>query len=146
MPFYSDTNAMWRRFAPDDAGHPVVKAAMDTILRQGETLHISAQNLIEFQSVATRPIEGNGLGLTSAEANEKAHELEAFFEFLPDTPDIYLQWRSLVEKYDVRGKQVHDARLVAVMLSYGLTDLLTLNPSDFRRFTEINVVEPKDVQ
>ncbi len=51
-------------------------------------------------------------------------------------------WRQLVDRYDVRGRQVHDARLVAVMLTYDITHLLTLNAADFYRFEEITVVVP----
>ena len=34
----------------------------------------------------------------------------------------------------VGGSQVHDANIVATMLSYGERRLLTLNASDFRRY------------
>jgi predicted nucleic acid-binding protein len=33
----------------------------------------------------------------------------------------------------VRGVQVHDARLAAIMQAYGLTRILTLNQPDFLR-------------
>lgn len=102
---------MWRRFAPDDPRHSIVKAAMDTLLRQGATLAISAQNLIEFRALATRPANVNGLGMTTTEAADKAREIEAFFTFLPDTADIYPHWRTLADAYEVKGKQVHDTRL-----------------------------------
>lgn len=146
MSYYADTNCMWRRFDLTDARQPIVKAAMDTLINRGESLAISAQNLIEYRAVATRPTDVNGLGLTAAVAATRVREFESVFSFLPDTPDIYLHWRTLVEKYDVKGKQVHDTRLVAVMLTHGITHLLTFNSADFRRFSEITVVEPQDVR
>ena len=88
----------------------------------------------------------NGLGLTREQANEKAGEMKALFAFLPETPDIYLRWRTLMETCEVGGRQVHDARLVAVMLAHNVTHFLTFNASDFRRFPEITVVEPQEVQ
>jgi hypothetical protein len=45
----------------------------------------------------------------------------------------------------VSGKQVHDARIVALMQALGVTRLLTLNPSDFSRYPEITIIEPQDV-
>ena len=33
-----------------------------------------------------------------------------------------------------RGKQVHDANLVATMLAHGIRRLLTFNLADFQRF------------
>lgn len=45
--------------------------------------------------------------------------------------------------FPTRGKQVHDANLVATMLVHGVTRLLTFNAADFRRFgTLIEVVAP----
>ena len=100
---------------------------------------------MEYQALATRPTDVNGLGLTRAEANAKAFTIEAFFSLLPETADIYPHWRNLMNMYEVNGKVVHDARLVAVMLAHGITHILTANASHFRRFVEITVVEPKDV-
>lgn len=45
-----------------------------------------------------------------------------------------------METVDVRGRQVYDARLVAVMLAHGITHILTFNGNHFRRFTGITVV------
>ncbi len=146
MVYLLDTNVMWRRFDLSDARHQLVKAALDALIMRGETLAITAQNFLEYQSLATRPIAVNGLGLTRNEANDKAKEIEALFEFLPDTPDIYPYWRMLMESCNVGGRQVHDARLIAVMLAHGVTHFLTLNPSDFRRFAQITVIELQDIK
>jgi hypothetical protein len=45
----------------------------------------------------------------------------------------------------VRGRQVHDTRLVALMQAHGVVELLSLNPGDFRRYTEIQCRTPEDV-
>ena len=108
----------------------------------GEGVCITAQNLIEFQAVATLPLNVNGLGYSTAEASRKADEIKAMFSFLPDTPAIFNYWRHLVDRHEVVGRQIHDARLVAVMLAYDISHLLTLNPAHFRRFDEITVIEP----
>ena len=69
MAYLLDTNCMWRRFIASDPDHSRVKAKIDTLLRNGETLYITAQNMIEFQAVATRPTTANGLGLSSSDTN-----------------------------------------------------------------------------
>ena len=45
--------------------------------------------------------------------------------------------RTLVHRYQVRGKNIHDANVVAVMLTHGVRRLATFNSADFRRFDEI---------
>lgn len=146
MPVLGDTNIIWRRFAPHDPHYPEIKNAIDTLLLQGDTIYITPQNLIEFYALATRPSSANGLGLTSQEANAKIKQIETFFPLLEEIPSIYSYWRILMESYECHGRQVYDARLVAVMMAHGIKAILTRNPSDFRRFHDIQVVEPHEVQ
>ena len=50
-----------------------------------------------------------------------------------------------VATHAVIGKQVHDARLAALMASYRLKRILTLNPRDFTRYPTIEPLTPTDV-
>jgi predicted nucleic acid-binding protein len=58
---------------------------------------------------------------------------------------VFSYWRDLVATNDVKGKNAHDARLVAAMQRHGLTDLLSFNKPDFARFTAINAFTPAEV-
>ncbi|MDB9519179.1 hypothetical protein PN466_19730 [Roseofilum reptotaenium CS-1145] len=42
----------------------------------------------------------------------------------------------------ILGKRTHDARLVAVMISYHITHILTFNLSDFITKSTLVVVDP----
>jgi predicted nucleic acid-binding protein len=64
---------------------------------------------------------------------------------LPDSEAIYHEWRRLVVTHSVSGVKVHDARLAAAMKVHGIEHLLTLNPDDFTRYTDITVVHPGTV-
>jgi predicted nucleic acid-binding protein len=77
----------------------------------------------------------NGLGLSPVDAEAKASAFESTFPLLAETPDIYPAWKALVGALGVIGKQVHDARLVAVCHVHGVTHLLTFNTSHFARLT-----------
>jgi hypothetical protein len=55
------------------------------------------------------------------------------------------EWKRLLSAYHVLGVKVHDARLVSVMLAAGIAAVITLNESDFRRFSEVSVVTPADI-
>ncbi len=122
--------------------NPDAVNAINTLRSQGEQLHSVPQNLIEFWSVYTRPIERNGLGRTLTEAQAEINRLKTLFPLLLDTSAIYEEWERLVVVYAVRGVNVHDARLVAAMLVHGLTHILTFNISDFARYSEITAVHP----
>ena len=140
-----DTNILLRIVQPAAPAHSVAVEAVASILAVGDNVLITAQNLIEFWSVATRPIEVNGLGWSAALVGSEIQQLQLQFPMLEDAPDIFTNWLQLVKQYDVQGKKVHDARLVAVMQTYQVNHLLTFNGVDFQRFTDITVIHPSDL-
>ncbi len=111
-----------------DAQYPVAQHAIYTLHGQGETIHVAPQNLVEFRNSATRPVAVNGFGFPPAVVEAKATIFEATFSLLPETPDIYPAWETLVQAAGVVGKQVHDARLVALCHVYG-PGLVVVNPN-----------------
>lgn len=144
-----DTNILVRLANTVDANHAVAVRAVLELHRRGETLHLTPQVLIEFRNVATRPTGVNGLGLSAAVTEAQAAGFEASFPLLPETPDIYPAWKNIVSSLGVVGKQVHDARLVAVCHALGVTHLLTFNVVHFMRMASsapgLVVVDPATV-
>ncbi|MGO8907951.1 MAG: type II toxin-antitoxin system VapC family toxin [Bradyrhizobium sp.] len=144
-----DTNVLGRLANLTDAQHGVASQAVVELHRRGEVLHVTPQVLVEFRNVATRPIALNGLGLSTVDAEAQAAGFEAAFLLLAETPDIYPAWKALVGALGIIGKQVHDARLVAVCHVHAVTHLLTFNVSDFVRMAgfgpAVVVVDPATV-
>ena len=99
----------------------------------GPAVHVTPQVMVEFRNVATRPVAANGLGLSTADTEALAATFEARFPLLPKTPDIYPAWKALVGGLGVIGKQVHDARLVAICHVHAVTHLVTFNVAHFTR-------------
>jgi predicted nucleic acid-binding protein len=126
-----DTSILARLTNTADALHAVAAQAVLELHQRGEVLHVTAQNLIEFRNLATRPKAVNGLGLSVAEAEAKAAVFEGKFPLLAETPDIYPAWKALVGALGVIGKRVHDARLVAVCHVHAVTHVLTFNVPHF---------------
>ena len=123
-----------------------VSRAVSMLFDRGDELHVIGQNLIEFWAVATRAINENGLGLAITEAALELDKLKTTFTVLPDLADVLPLWEELVVQHQVRGKQSHDARLVAAMKVYNLIHLLTFNTTDFKRYLGITVVDPASVK
>ena len=146
MAYLLDTSILGRLANANDAQCAVATQAVLKLHDRGETLHIAPQVMIEFRSVATRPIQVNGLGLSLEDAESLAATFEARFSLLPDTAGIYTAWKQLVLGLGVAGKQVHDARHVAVCHVHGISHVLTFNVSHFARFAGfgpgIIVVDP----
>jgi predicted nucleic acid-binding protein len=144
-----DTSVLGRLANRSDAAHAVAQAAVAELHRRGEVLHVTAQNLIEFRNFATRPAGVNGLGLAPAAAAALAAAFEAAFPLLVETPAVYPAWRVVVDTLGVIGKQVHDARLVAVCHVHRVTHLLTFNVTHFTRLAAappgVAVIDPASV-
>lgn len=117
--------------------------AMSLIVR--DRVFITSQNIVEFWVVATRPTQVNGLGWSVEQTRTEIEQILSQFPQLEETPQIFPHWLNLVTSYQIQGKRVHDARLVAVMLAHGVTHLLTFNPDDFRSINEIVVVHPQAI-
>lgn len=140
-----DTNIVLRLGDKRHVMHGEALAAIDWLDANGHECVIVPQVLYEYWVVATRPLENNGLGMSVSEADGAISQSVEFFRLLLDERGIFTFWRDLVATNDVKGKNAHDARLVAAMQRHGLTDLLSFNKSDFARFAAINAVSPADV-
>jgi predicted nucleic acid-binding protein len=51
--------------------------------------------------------------------------------------------KRLVLRHGVTGGKVYDARLVAVANVYRVDGILTFNAGDFRRYGNLNIIEPE---
>jgi len=149
MAYLVDTSILVRLANASDVQHSIAARAVVELHRRGELLHVTPQVLVEFRNVATRPKTANGAGLPIADAEMHAGTFEAQFPLLVETPDIYPTWKTLAGALGVIGKQVHDARLVAVCHVHAVTHLLTFNVGHFGRLAGfgpgIAVVDPATI-
>ena len=147
MAWLLDTNILGRLANSDDPFHLLTVSAIVSLHRKGEVLHITPQVLIEFRCFSSRPVEVNGLGLTAYASKIKADLFELSFPLIAESPDIFEAWKSLVEVAGTIGKQVHDARLLAVCGVHGITHLLTFNVKHFEQLAkfmpEVKIVDPR---
>ena len=146
MPYLGDTNILLRFTNANDPEHEMVADAVRSLGLQGETVYYTQQNRREFWNVCTRPAASNGLGYSIPETLARLDEVDAVFTRLSEHPQYGPEWDRLVTHYGVTGRAVHDAQLVASMLTHGITHILTLNIADFTRYTEITAVHPGDLQ
>lgn len=140
-----DTNVLLRIADTSASQHNIAIYTITEILKLGDKCVITAQVLVEFWVVATRPLEVNGLGWTSEETKERINQFMTQFILLEETKDIFTNWFQLVKDHDIKGKRSHDIRLLAVMKSHKITHLLSFNPKDFIKLPDIIIVHPQDI-
>lgn len=140
-----DTNILLRVAHAGSPDRALTMSVVVVLRKAGMELCLVPQVIYEYWAVATRPASVNGLGMTATAAEDSLKQLLEGFTLRLDERGIYAHWRTLVTQHDVKGKNAHDARLVAAMNRHGLTHLLTYNTADFQRYAGITVLSPADV-
>ncbi len=144
MRYLLDTGILLRLPDRADPLHAIVREALRNLARH--ELVTSTQNIAEFWNVCTRPAAARGgLGLTTQATQWRLRLLERFIDVLGEPPSAYRKWKTLLATCNVQGRQVHDARLAALMQAYRITRILTLNAPDFARYPHIEAVMPLDI-
>jgi predicted nucleic acid-binding protein len=129
-----DTNVL---LAATDEGRPEHRDAVTVVndWAAGHTeLCTSGQVLREYLAVATRPAGKNGLGLDLADALGNVRAIRERTVLLAEDAKVADRLLGLLADVECRGKQVHDANLVATMLVHGIRTVVTMNLEDFIRF------------
>ncbi len=144
---FIDTDVMVIACNPNDPRSIVARARIAQLESAG-TGAISHQIVREFVSAVTRPITSpsptrRGLGFSSAQAWDSIRHILTRIGLLGDDAAGLEQLEILSRKTDCRGKQIHDANIVATMLAHGERQLLSFNGRDFARYADvIEVVIP----
>jgi predicted nucleic acid-binding protein len=135
MAYLVDTGILLRLTNIQDPQHSVVRQAVEALVDRREELYLTTQNAAEYWNVSTRPISENCVGLPPAAVITPLEQtIEPICTVLVERRALYSELKRLMAKYSVVGKQVHDARLVAMMLVWQIENVLTLNERDFRRY------------
>ncbi len=144
-PVFLDTNIILRWNIAEAPQHAAVRGAVTLLIGAGHPLWVSVQVMREFAAVMTRP-QTFGSPLPESAVAERIRALVARLNVAEETLVVHRKLLGLMESYPMGGKQIHDANIVATMLAFGIPILLTLNLSDFARFSNrITLVSIDDV-
>jgi predicted nucleic acid-binding protein len=139
---FIDTNVLLRATVVQFPDYELVKPYIDQCIARGDDLWISGQVIREYFNQTTRP-QSFMKPLTGAQISLQYKKLRAVFSVAYETEAVIEQIVTLLQKYQVQGKQVHDANLVAAMLVHGISTLLTLNTVAFQRYSDqIGLISP----
>lgn len=147
MIYLVDTNVLLHYLHTTDPNYATVQSAVNKLWSNNNELKTTSQNFAEFWRVSTKSIDKNGYGDSISQTNRLLLSAEKIFPLLSDSPATYSDWRRLIVEYNVSGLQTFDARLVASMVSNGVTRILTFNTKHFVRYSPegIVVVDPATI-
>ena len=145
MDYLVDTSVLVRTVHPPDPSRAIAVRALRTLGSAGHRLCVLPQNLAEFWFTCTRPVDSNGLGYSFARTRRYISTFETIFELFYETPEVYREWRRLLDQYESSGRHLFDARLAAAAKFHGFDQVLTFDVAHFRRYSGIMVTHPADV-
>lgn len=130
---FIDTNILVYATIVGAPFHNQARQALQTSWDNEDTLWISRQILREYAMVVTRP-QTFMQPLKSEVAIQQLQSFMTQFQIADDNAGVTTQWLNLIKTIGVNGKQVHDANIVATILAYNISHLLTHNMADFNRY------------
>lgn len=138
---FLDTNVLVYATVPEAPRHEEASQAVERLASAGVQSWISRHVVREYLATLTRP-QLFGSPPPIAVVVAAVHTFESQFNVAEDGPLVTLRLLELIQQVAVGGKQVHDANIVATMLTNGITHLLTANAADFARFAGVITVVP----
>ncbi len=140
-PVFVDTNVLIYASFPELSLSDVARHHLNILRGRELPVWTSRQVLREFLATATRP--GTLSSLPSMDSIVDALRLWAEQLTIADEDaEVTQHLLTLLMNPGARGKQVHDANIVATMRRYGIFYLLTHNASDFVRYAPSIAVLP----
>ncbi len=106
----------------------------------GVDLFLGTQVLREYLVVATRPIENNGLGMTTDHALDNIKRFQKRASLVAETlqaGELFLEWAG---KYQIRGKRLHDLQILATASAAGMHALITANMKDYPNSSALSII------
>lgn len=137
---FVDTNVLLAATDRDRPQHQYALNFLDEGLRGSLRLFVTGQIFREYLVVATRPRDVNGLGLSPRDALKNVRGFKTVLQVLPEDDETAGALMTMIQKYELKGKRIHDANLIASMIRHGLHRLKTYNPSDFKAFPDVDLV------
>ena len=133
---FIDTNILIQLHVDVAPRHIEAFAAVERLIAEQRALWISRQILREYASVLTRP-QPYAPPLSAREVSVQIRLLETRYLVADEDAATTAALCGLLDTILIGGKQIHDANIVATMLTNNITHLLTLNTADFIRFSGI---------
>lgn len=139
---FVDTNILLRATVVNIPLHQECETLIKKMWSENIDLWISRQVIREYLVQVTHP-HTLAVPLSIDQVMQQISIIQTLFHVADDIYQTTSQLIFLLQNYSIRGKQIHDANIVATMLTYGIDTLLTLNIEDFKRFQDrINSISP----
>jgi len=132
-PVFLDTSLLVAASVKLHPGNQAARAYLTKLAERETPTCISPQVCREFLVVLTRqPVEGRRFSVEEGLA--ALDEWLQSCSVVDEDEEVVVELHRLVQRYQVKGKPVHDCNIVATMLTHDIKRLGTRNAADFDRY------------
>jgi len=135
-----DTNVLLEATDEGRRFHVQAQSLFRNAFDDGVDLFIGTQVLREYLVVVTRPIEKNGLGMTTGFALDNVRRLQARVSLVAETLQagkLFIEWAG---RYRISGKRLHDLQILAIASVAGMHALITANEKDYPEAKPLTII------
>lgn len=137
-----DTNLLVYAHREDSAFHAAAKAVVEALRHQPAPWAVPWPCIHEFIAIVTHPnIYRPPSGLQEAFGFLEALLASPQLELLAESPGYFDKVRALAIAAKLRGPRIHDARIAAICLHHGVSELWSAD-RDFSLFPPLKVRNP----
>jgi toxin-antitoxin system PIN domain toxin len=137
-----DTNILVYAHRVESAFHEAARAAITSALESGTPFALPWPCVHEFLSTVTNPRIANGPTPVALAVEQMGEMLRSdLVALLSEASGHYATLSQLLLAANVMGPLVHDARIAAICIDNGITELWTAD-RDFRRFPGLRLRNP----
>ncbi len=106
-------------------------------------LYITRQIIREYLNVMTKP-DNLKYFINKYDLIQDIEYFQENFIVLDEKESTTRNLLNLVHKFEIKGRQIHDANIVASMLANNIKNIFTHNVKDFERYNSLINVIPLD--
>jgi len=137
-----DTNLLVYAHREESGFHVEAKEALDGLRHQSAPWAVPWPCIHEFIGIMTHPgIYRPPSPLTSAFGFVDALLKSSQLQLLAESPGYFEKLRAIATAAKLKGPRIHDARVVALCLHHGVTELWSAD-RDFSAFPQLKVRNP----
>lgn len=130
---FIDTNVLLYAFSEHSPFCAKARSRLDALYETGSELWISAQVVREFCSAITRK-DWHPQPVGHRVLEQYANQLLTDFCLAYDNEQVARELIRLIAEFELSGKRIYDANLVATMLVCGIPAILTNDVEHFRTY------------
>lgn len=137
-----DTNILVHAHRADSEWHDIADSSVASLAESGASWAIPWPCVHEFLAIVTHSrIFDPPTPLADALMQVECWREAPRMSFIGEAPGYWDELRTLLARGRVQGPRVHDARIAALCLQHGVSELWSAD-RDFSRFPSLKVVNP----